>query len=698
MYPLKIAFLWHKHQPCYQYDGEFLMPWVRLHGVKDYFDLPEVLHKFPQIRQTFNIVPSLHKQINEYINKDRYDKVQRLTLIEAEKLTDDDKREILKNFFLCNEQNMIQPYPRYWELFEKSRNHEEALKIFQPQDWRDLQVWYNLTWIGHFSRQVNFVKRYFEKGGDFTESEKKLLMDHHIDILRKIVPQLSSLSKLGQAEISVSPMYHPILPLLCNSESALEALPNLPMPEPIFKSPEDAKEQVKRALEFHKNEFGETPAGMWPSEGSLSDEAIDIMTKSGFKWIASDEDILKNSMKGKFKETEKFFPRKFSSKSGDIGILFRDHFLSDRIGFVYSQWHPFDAANDFCHHLHNIRNAIIKDFGDEGLKHAAVSVMLDGENCWEYYRDNGVPFLDELYKQLTNAKEFETITCSEAAADEHLDYLPAINHVQAGSWIYGNFSIWIGHDDDRKGWAMIAKAREALIQAKKDLSKEQFEEAMEELYIAEGSDWFWWYGDEHQAENKSDFDVLFRWHIENVYKIIGSEVPEEVYIPITDQEARVLMQPQKKVVNPIIDGKIKPEPEWDGAGWFEAKSMMSAMHQVGELLRRLWYASGDDSLHFRFDTVRKLHDGESIEINFLSPAEFKITVSENGFNLSSEQQLKSRKVIFASEDIIEFALSKDMVFGDQDNDNKNVEINITTKSHEGEITYPQQGNIKLQFL
>ncbi len=696
MKPLKIAILWHFHQPYYKKDGEFILPWVRFHGIKDYFDVPELFHEFPSMKQTINIVPSLHKQLDEYVEGKTIDKIQRLSFKSPGELDDNEKAEIIRLFFQCNAENMIMPYNRYRELFEKASKPESAIKNFTDQDWLDLQVWYNLTWVGRFSRERNAIKRLFKKGRDFTEQEKHVLLSMHNEILAAIKPQLENLVKLGQLELSCSPMYHPILPLLCDSKSATEAMPDAIMPDPLFNFPQDARAQVDNAIDYVKKNTGITPRGMWPSEGSISDEALEIMAKTGIKWVASDEEVLFKTLKDNFHYTEKYFPRKFTTKSGNITILFRDHQLSDAIGFVYSRWNPWDAANDFCHKLRNIRNTLIDKYGDECLDHAVVPVILDGENCWEYYQDDGIHFRRELNRQLLEAKEFQTVTCSEAVAEGHINFRPALNHIRAGSWINANFKIWIGHSEDRAAWNMLGKARYTLEEAKNALSVDQYKNALDEVYAAEGSDWFWWYGDEHTTDNKKEFDELFRWHIENIYRITGREVPEEVYIPISELQEAVVVVQQTGEVHPIIDGILKDEKEWQNSGYYEAVASMSAMHQIGELLVRLWFASDNDFVYFRADTTHKLKNNEYIELQFISPAKFNLLIYKNRLEIKSDSELKLGSFKFAEEEIIEFAFSRKLFSnGSNDGDKRNIEMTIHTKSDDGELFYPRQGILEL---
>ncbi|MFC2130535.1 hypothetical protein ACFLSQ_03795 [Bacteroidota bacterium] len=694
MKPLKIALLWHFHQPYYGFKGEFRLPWVRLHGVKDYWDLPELFHEFPDVKQTINLVPSLCMQIDDYVSGRMFDKVQKLTLIKAEELTDDNKQEILRLFFLCNHENMIKPYPRFSELFMLGRNIETALHTFDPQDWRDLQVWYNLTWFGYSSRERHAVKRLFDKGKNYTEEEKKVVLALQLDVLNCIRQQMTMLQSLGQLELSCTPMYHPILPLLCDSGAAKEAVPDCIMPEMIFRHPEDAVAQIENALNYYGNTIDYRPVGMWPSEGSLSNEVIDLMVNAGLKWTASDEEVLSATLGIKYDPIMKYFPVKYQSPSGDIAVLFRDHNLSDAIGFVYSRWDQHDAAADFCSRLRNIRGELINRFGEECLDHAVVPVILDGENCWEFYYQNGIHFQRELFRMLGASDDLITVTCTEATSPEHLNYFPAVRNIRSGSWINANFKIWIGHNEELAAWTMLEKARKKVYEMKEKVSEESFNKAMEEIYIAEGSDWFWWYGDEHNAENKPDFDMLFRWHISEVYKALGDEIPEDVNIPIGSRFTKQSLVQQRGDVQPVIDGKISDSEKWNDAGYFDAAASMSAMHQVGEILHRVWFASSNNRIIFRCDIVHELKSGDIVEFRFVNPEEFSIIINMNGFRLKSDKSIPMDYFEFANADIIEFGLSKNILGNLEDK----LEFVIKTKTKMGEITYPRQGTITIDIL
>ncbi len=698
MLPLKIAILWHQHQPYYKMEGEFILPWVRLHGVKDYFDLPEILYEFPKIRQTFNLVPSMIIQLDEYITGQTKDKVQKLTEIPVDELSYGQKKEILQLFFLCNEERMIKPYPRFWELFGIANNSGEAISEFNNQDWIDIQVWYNLTWFGRYSRKHPIVKALFDKGKNFTEAEKLKVLELQDDVLGRILPQMKRLMDSGQVEVAVSPMYHPILPLLCDSASAAEAIPDVRLPSPEFSFPQDTKAQIEDAVSFYTDKFAEPPKGMWPSEGAVSDEALELIAKSGIKWVATDEEILAKTIGENYSNTEKYFPRTYKSASSDISILFRDHFLSDRIGFVYSSWNHIDAANDFIGHLRNIRDKIVNSDGEEALKKAVVSIVLDGENCWEFYHENGVPFLKELYRQLSESNDIKTVTCTEAVGKDNCDFVEPINHIRAGSWINADFKIWIGHEDHRRAWSMLSKARSAIDKAKMKLPERQFNEAMQNIYIAEGSDWFWWYGDEHQAPNKPDFDILFRWFIRRVYQSIGMNPPENTNHIIGKYSTIERLKMQAGTISPTVNGKYEDASEWQNAGVFNVRGGMSTMHQVGGKISRVLFGSNSDDVFIRIEFEEQIKEDDSFEIVFLGPA-FSISFDTNGIGIRNMDRFP-RDYIFGFDEVLEIKLGRKYLNDAYDSKtNSNAYVNFHLKAiFCGNLSrYPNNNEIEIDF-
>jgi len=547
---LKILFIWHHHQPYYKTDDSFVMPWVRMHGIKDYWDMVRILDDFPEIKQTFNFAPSLLEQLQDYLYHGTTDEAYNLSLKNPETFTPEDKFLALKTFFLANSERMIKRYSRYSELLEKRGKSDDDIgkksQNFSTQDFRDLQVWWNLSWIGEYSRFDPPFKYYLDKQRNFSEEEKLNLLKAQLGILQRIIPHHLKASKRKQIEISVSPYYHPILPLLCDSNTGKEANESTGLPANRYRHPEDAGEQVKSGLEYAEKIFGFRAKGMWPSEGSVSDDALNIMIENNVTWTATDELILQKSLLKAGKKfgaefLEKYFAYNFTSGTGSIKMFFRDHSLSDLIGFVYSKWSPDDAAGNFMARLLKIRDSIINRLGENALNYAVVPIILDGENAWEFYQSDGKDFLRTLYYKLSNEPRIQTVIPSAVEVKPENN----LRHIVPGSWINGDFKIWIGHPEDNKAWDLLyrvrndferlSKEKSASVKAMAHLRAEARHfsaQAHREIMIAEGSDWCWWYGDENKSPQADQFDEIFRYHLKQVYIMLGESSPAELDEPI----------------------------------------------------------------------------------------------------------------------------------------------------------------------
>lgn len=636
--PLHIAFLWHMHQPYYKdpLSNRFIMPWVRLHGIKDYYDMAAILEDYPGIRQTFNMVPSLMEQLFEYIDNGATDEYMDLTLKPAAELTIQDKIFILSNFFSLNWDNMLFPYPRYRDLLEKRGYEpspqalERACRRFSTQDFLDLQVWFNLAWFDPiFKDSDRFLKSLIEKGHDFSEDEKTELIEKQIDVLRMIAPEYRKMSERGQIEITTSPYYHPILPLLCDTDIARVALPEIMLPRKRFRHPEDAKTQIDKAVRYHQKIFGSPPKGMWPSEGSVSEDILPVMGEAGIEWIATDEEILAKSLGIHFHRglaeddgvpEALYKPYTVERYGKKISMIFRDHQLSDLIGFVYSKWDSKRAVDDFIGRLHRIRRGVSRYDGEH-----LVSIILDGENAWEHYRNDGRDFLLYLYERLSKESAFKTVRVSDYIAQSP----PArrIEKLFPGSWINHNFKIWIGDDEDNSAWDILKETRDFLISSQKeagDVRAERFDDAWEKIYIAEGSDWCWWFGEEHNSGLDEKFDHLFRSQLISVYHILGKEPPEKYLIPLLREDRKSkLTRELVAFIRPKIDGMITSYYEWLPAGIYDTRATGGVMHQVDSIVRGIYYGFDLDNLFIRLDTGINLSSpgvlGLIFNINIINP-------------------------------------------------------------------------------
>jgi alpha-amylase/alpha-mannosidase (GH57 family) len=565
---VKLALLWHMHQPYYEdlATGEHILPWVRLHAIKDYWGMVALLEEFPGIRVTFNLVPSLIKQVEAFAEGRARDRHLTIGLKPAADLTPDEARWMIANGFHAPYARMIGPYPRYAQL-HASRMERRA---FSEDDLRDLQVWHKLAWMDpdlliRDPRLASLIDR--DRG--FSEADKTLLRQVELELLARVVPAYREAGARG-IELATSPFYHPILPLLCDSDAHQHAQPGAPKPRRRFTRPEDARLQIERAITFHEATFGSRPSGMWPSEGSVSDEAVALMGAAGLKWIATDEDILSRSLKMPMRPELLYRPYRVGANGP--AALFRDHALSDRIGFQYQSWDAGAAAADFVEHV----RAAGRRFVDAGGEVATVAVILDGENAWEHYEGGGRPFLRALYRALSDAGDIETVTMSEAAAGPARP-LPSIF---PGSWINGDFYIWIGHRDDHRAWDQLSDARAMFDQRANEVEPAARDRALEELLIAEGSDWFWWYGDDHSSDHDADFDDLFRRHLRNAYAALGAPIPEELFATnISSGAGPDRLQPPG-LLTVTLDGKDTSFLEWVGAVTPPLAGPGGAMHEV----------------------------------------------------------------------------------------------------------------------
>lgn len=696
MKPISLAILWHQHQPYYKKESEFILPWVRLHGVKDYVDLPLLIKEFPLVKQTINLVPSLMLQINEYIQFSTTDTIERLTRKFATELSQQEKREILRLFFLCNVQTMILPYPRYRQLYYQASDQQyNALETFSSQDWLDLQCWYNLTWIGQISRLDPKIQHLFANGSQFSETDKVDILNKHTEILASILPILQELSTSKQIEISVTPMYHPILPLVIDTNSYLESTPEGTLPEQRFAYPQDALWHLREAYSYYTSCFNQSPSGCWPPEGSLSTDAINSIKQVGFQWTATDEQVLYQTIGNQPAPCQHYFPHSLQTTTGTISVFFRDHTLSDTIGFLYSSWNAEDAANDFIDRILRIRNEIIHHFGEDALDEAVLSVILDGENCWEYYPDNGIHFLRALFSKLSHPL-ISTTTFTEALQQKRQSRF-TLDHIKAGSWINGMFKIWIGNVDENKAWTILSQARKALEDA--DVSMLQKQQAIEALYIAEGSDAFWWYGDDHQAENRDDFDDLFRYYIAKSYSLIGLPIPNVVKTTLRKNSTFFKENSQSAFIN-LEDSRNNPlTTSWLGSGYIYPSLSSGSIHSNIEIIEIIRYARDREHsfIAFRIETKRTLREKESITFEIFTPIRCTIEIKKQSFVITnSEHSIPLVQLYVHCEHVLEFGMNQDVFFSNNENEDF-IEFSITINANDTTIQYPKLTTYKISL-
>ncbi len=611
--PIRVAILWHMHQPFYKdlVTGEYRLPWVRLHALKDYYGMVKLLDEFANVHQTFNLVPSLMVQIQDYVSGAARDPFLDVASRPARDLTDAQRRFALDYLFQANPTHLIGRYPRYRELAEMFRgagsDSMRAARVFSEQDLTDLQVLSQLAWFDEFFLAEPDVKALVEKGRNFSVEDQQHVIAREHDIMAAVLPAYAEAAKRGQIEISATPFYHPILPLVCDTDQGLVSHPGIRLPQSPYRSPQDAKEQLQRALDFHQKSFGVRPKGVWPSEGSVSEQVLEIAAGLGIQWMATDEGVLGRSLGFVFTRDgaghlnpggpERLYaPWRYEKGGTRINMLFRDHTLSDLVGFVYSGMPAAEAAAHFIRSIKESAEPVVRQGRD-----AVVPIILDGENAWEYYPESGREFLRRVCDGLQNDHSMEAVTVSEAI-ERHRD-IPHLGSLVPGSWINANFDVWIGAPEDNKAWDYLSAARSFYTQAAPLAPAEKRQLAFEEILIAEGSDWNWWYGPEHHSANDRDFDELYRKHLSNVYTTLGAEPPMYLVQPIAGAAVRPTFAPQSAYIHPRVSADFTRYFDWLGAAMYTADRHTGSMHGKVFLLDAIYAGIDEDYLYGRLDFI-----------------------------------------------------------------------------------------------
>ncbi len=547
-----LVFLWHMHQPDYRdyASGEFVLPWTYLHAIKDYTDMAYHLERHPKVHAVVNFVPVLLDQLDDYADQfatgQLRDPLLRLLIHDHSARLSELERQLAFNAcFRSNHTKMIAPYPSYkrlWELFNLLQaESESALSYLADQYVDDLLTWYHLAWCGESVRREHaLVARLMSKGQDFSFEDRKQLFDLIGELIDGIIPRYRKLAESGQIELSATPHYHPLAPLLIDFVSCKDAMPEAPLPT----SPHYPKGKLRVAahIEYAKNShrirFGSEPQGMWPAEGAISTETLGVFAAAGCRWVASGEGVLVNSlhqMEQSVPDTLQYLYRPYQLESGADGLncFFRDDRLSDLIGFEYSRWSGNDAATHFVAQLESIAQR------SPAEETPLVSVILDGENAWEYYPYNGYYFLDDLYAKLEMSPDIRTSTYSGYLDASKTNPRSAkkrnLSRIAAGSWVYGNFATWIGSKDKNHAWDLLCVAKQSfdLVTSSGRLSKEEQDVAEKQLCSCESSDWFWWFGDYNPSNSVASFDRLFRHNLTELYRLLNLPAPLNLSEPIS---------------------------------------------------------------------------------------------------------------------------------------------------------------------
>ncbi len=604
---MNLAIIWHMHQPLYRQPGSdvAILPWVRLHAVKDYLHMAQVLARHPAMRVTFTLTPSLVEQLEDYVAGRLTDRLMQLAT--RAYFRPDEKQYLLDMCFSINPA-IIARYPSYQAILDRRHLARLNPDYFSTQTYRDLLVWFNLAWTDpNLLEKDPFLAGLVQKGKQFSVADAQKLMEKHRAIMAQVLPTYRQLAQQGQLELITVPFYHPILPLLVDSRIAQRPSPGLPIPDPPFQAPEDAREQLQWAVRKHRRVVGQAPKGLWPSEGAVAPEILPMVAQAGFQWLATDEAILGESLNLYFDRDESglvrrgdllYRPWRVTTPQGDLAILFRDHDLSDRIGFVYQHLPPVQAAEDMVVRLERIAHT----FGDQ--EDGLITIVLDGENAWEYYEHNGDPFLDELYARLSAHPDLHPVHPSH-----HLAQHPpqkTLEHLASGSWIMGDFTTWIGDPEHVEAWSRLRDLREAYRIWQKEAAPDSrtFHLVQHYLFAAEGSDWFWWYSHRNTSAQDALFDQLFRDYLAAAYRAMQVLPPEELTQPITGMAQQP--PPPRHLFTPRLTASPDPSLHWAQAYTLRPEASTGTMQQAGSVIQAVRYGNDQDHLYIRVELAAPL--------------------------------------------------------------------------------------------
>jgi alpha-amylase/alpha-mannosidase (GH57 family) len=546
---LDLVFLWHMHQPDYRdhANGGFVMPWTYLHALKDYADMAAHLERHPSVRAVVNFVPVLLDQIDDYADQFatgeyRDPLLKWLAAVDFDSLDRSERVQLMEACFRGNHATMLAPFPRYkrlHELYESlAREGEAALDYLSGAYLADLLVWYHMSWTGETVRRHEpLLAELMAKGEGFSPVDRRNLLALIGRTLAGLAPRYRALQARGQVELVATPYSHPLSPLLLDFHAARETLPDAPLPLAALYpgGRERVEKHIKTAQEHHAARFGQPPLGLWPAEGALSAGFAHLAAAAGSRWMASGENVLNHSLAAAQVSPQRgaaHHPWQLAEAPG-MALFFRDDRLSDLIGFEYSKWHGRDAAAHFIAQLEAI--AAAAPAGTTPL----VSVILDGENAWEYYPYNGYFFFEDLYGLLEKHPTIRTRTYAEVLEEADLHPSAHLPHLAAGSWVYGTFSTWIGDPAKNHAWDLLCAAKQSYdqVMASGRLSAEQADAAEKQLTVCESSDWFWWFGDYNPAQSVIAFDRLFRRNLANLYRRLQLSPPAQLDTPISHGRA-----------------------------------------------------------------------------------------------------------------------------------------------------------------
>lgn len=616
---LSIAFYWHMHQPVYQLTsgGDYIMPWARLHAVKDYLDMALWTKKFDKLKLNFNFVPILIDSIIDYGEKGAHDIHSRMTITPEDKLKQEDKIFILNNFFDANYQTMILTNPEYHRLYQIIQTEgTNDTSVFTNQEYSDLMALFNLAWIDPSYKTSNpELKKLVKKGKNYTLEDRINIIEIQREIIRKIIPSIKKLVEKNKIEITTSPYYHPILPILLDYKNIKKnQIPDDDISG--LKTELDAKVQTKMALDRIEEVFGKRPRGIWPSEHCVSGKTLELFGSLGLDWSISDEGILANSINFEFEHDFKGYLKepyhllktyRYKTKNTDLKMIFRDSTIPNLISFEYQNHNPIATANDLYDRIKVLQSKILSSPDREHL----LTIALDGENCWENYLEDGASFLKTLYTLITEDETLETVLISDYLDSTKED--KPLNKIASGSWMNRNFKLWIDEPVKDIAWTYLKRVRQDFSNfVKREPLNPNIELARRELFICEGSDWYWWYGEPNDSGRDSIFDFLFRTHLKNIYRYLDLDTPKYLDDPISNVSTTKPSKYPKSLISPELDGKFVTTEEdiWNNAGFIEIPD--GPVLRESKLFDKIRFGNDENFFYLKFNLNKYLRENSDL--------------------------------------------------------------------------------------
>jgi len=687
MKKLNIAFIWHFHQPNYQenYTGDFLLPWVRLHASKDYLDMLKRIDNFSNIKLNFNFSPVLLVALQKYLNG-FCDLHQKLLLKHGE-LTEQDKIFILNNYFDLNYKNMALKRPYYTVLYNKRANAKELnTSMFSNQEYIDIMANYTLCWIDEY-----FIKDYpklnylFKKEQNYTFEDREDIIKIQLDIIKRILEEYKNYQNNEKIEVSTSPYYHPILPLLIDFKGKeIKDFENLPE---NYSNNTDANKQIELALEKYQEIFGKKPKGMWLSEQCICSKSAELLSKSGIIWSVADEGILSKSIKKEFMrdfegnlENPYELMTNYQTKSKyPLNLVFADSFFANLLNFGYGNYDSKIAANDLYEKIKTIQFKL----QNSPKENHVLTIALDGENCWETYQNDGSEFLNTLYDLINSDETLNTVLVGDFVQNNKAEQLETL---KSGSWINRNFDLWIGEPTKNVAWLYLdsvskdielnyqEQLQETKDEAKRQKLEETFKLAHREILISQSSDWYWWYGKPNESKSDGIFDYLFRRHLMNAYEIMGLNVPHYLTMPLASITNKPLRNP-KSQISPKLNCDINDElKEWENAGTIFIPDGPTS--NISSLIKNIYFGYDDEFVYFRFilnrNSVKMAYESIQNQIaiyfankneRFLSPIRFVSKNDNSIYPILMNQFSREIRFVFDSNRISRLFFNKSCAFG-----------------------------------